>query len=78
MEFAADVIFLVLSSVNNDLHIYVLSAGVDCEVTYVGTTELKYVPCVSAMVTCAISFSNKETQIKDLDPQIPGTSKYLT
>ena len=38
MELAIDVIFLVLSSVNNDLCIYVLDTGVGCEIRYVATT----------------------------------------
>ena len=40
MEFANDVIFLVLLSVNNYLVIYVFARGVGCKITYVGCTEL--------------------------------------
>ena len=32
-----------------------------CEVTYVGPTELKNIPYISARVTCTINFSDKET-----------------
>ena len=38
MELVTEVIFLVLSSVNNDLSIYVFARDVDCEIRYVGTT----------------------------------------
>ena len=61
MEFATDVTFLVLSSVNNDLIIYVFATGVGCQTTNVGSTELSNVPYVSAMVTCMINFCDKET-----------------
>ena len=44
MELAADVIFQFFSSVNNDLFNYVFPAGVGCQMTYVGSTELKNVP----------------------------------
>ena len=57
MGLATDVIFLALSSVNNDLHIYVFATGVGCEVTYVGSTELNNVPYISAKVTYARSAS---------------------
>ena len=84
MEFAADVIFLVLSSVNNDLHIYVFATGVGCEITYVGSTELNNVPYSSAKVTCTINFSDKETWILRLNIWTISVSfplegsKYLT
>ena len=61
MEFATDAIFLVLSSVNNDLIIYVFATGVGCQITYVGSTELNNIPYISAKVTCTINFSDKET-----------------
>ena len=79
MEFAADVIFLVLSSVNNDLHIYVFATGVGCEITYVGSTELNNVPYSSAKVTCTINFSDKETWMLRLIWMISVLegSKYL-
>ena len=63
MGLATDMIFLVLSSVNNDLHIYVFVAGVNCEITYVGVTELNNFPYISAKLTCTFSFSDKETWI---------------
>ena len=61
MWLATDVIFLVLSSLNNDLDIYVFAAGVGCEATYVGSTEWNNVTYISAKVTCTIRFSDKET-----------------
>ena len=48
MELATDVIFQVFSSANNDFLIYVFAAGVVYEIRYVGTTELKNIPYVSA------------------------------
>ena len=51
IELVTGVIFVVLSSVNNDLSIYVLATGVCCEIRYVGTTELKNVPYISATAT---------------------------
>ena len=61
MELAADLIFLVLLSVNNDLSIYVFAAGVGGKIKYVGTTELKKITYISARTTCTITFSVKET-----------------
>ena len=81
MVLVTDVIFLVLSSVNNDLHIYVFATGVGCEVTYVGSTELNNVPYISAKVTWTISFSDKETwmlRLKIWMLKFLGVSKYLT
>ena len=54
MGLVTDVIFLVLSSVNNDLHIYVFFAGVGCEVPYIGSAELNNVPYISAKVYRAV------------------------
>ena len=56
MELATDVIFLVFSSADNDLYIYVFDTGVGCEIKYVGTTEMKDIPYISARATCAINF----------------------
>ena len=61
MELATDVNFLVLSTVNNDLSIYVFAKSVSSEIRYVGTTGLKNVPYISAKATCTITFSVKET-----------------
>ena len=61
MEFANDVIFLVLLSVNSYLVIYVFARRVGCKITYVGCTELNNVPYISAKVTCTINFSDRET-----------------
>ena len=44
------------------LFIYLSVGG---ESRYVGTTELKDIPNVSARVTCTISFSVKETGCSD-------------
>ena len=63
MELATDAIFLVLSSVNNGLFIYVFATSVGCEIIYVGTTELKNILYISARVTCTINASAKETWI---------------
>ena len=41
MELANDVIIVVLSSVNNDLFVYVLATGAGCEITCVGFTDEK-------------------------------------
>ena len=81
MQLATDVIFLVLSLVNNDVFIYVFATGVACEITYVGNTELNNVVYISAMVTCTISFSDKETwmlRVKIWTLSFLEGSKYLT
>ena len=61
MQLATNVTILILSSVNNDLFVYVLTTGVGCEITCVGITEMNHVPYISAKVTCTISFSDRET-----------------
>ena len=61
MELATDVIFLVLSPVNNDLLIHVFATGVGREITYVGNTVLNNVAYISVKVNCTINFSDKET-----------------
>ena len=63
MKLATHVIFLLLSSVNNDLYIYVFATGVGCKIRYVGTTEWKDIPYISARGTCTINFSVKETSL---------------
>ena len=65
MDLATDVILLVLSTVNNDLFLYVFTAGVECEIRYVGTTEMKNIPYISARVSCTINVSDKETWVSD-------------
>ena len=65
MDLATDVILLVLSTVNNDLFLDVLTAGVGYEIRYVGTTEMKNIPYISARVSCTINVSDKETWISD-------------
>ena len=61
MELATDVIFLVLSPVNNDLFIHVFATGVGRGITYVGNNELNNVAYISVKVNCTINFSDKET-----------------
>ena len=81
MGLATDVIFLALSSVNNDLHIYVFATGVGCEITYLGSTVMNNVPYISAKVTCTINFSDKETWVLRLKIwmlKFLWESKYLT
>ena len=60
-ELAIDVIFLVLSSVNNYLLIYVFARGVGCKIRYVAITELKIIPYISDRVAYTINFSVEET-----------------
>ena len=81
MELVTDAIFLFLSSVNNDLSIYVFAASVGHEIRYVGTTELKNIPYISARATYTISFSVKETSMLRLKMWVLSfleESKYLT
>ena len=61
IELAIDAIFLVLSSVNNDLFIYAFATFVGFEIIYVGATELKNIAYISGKVTCTINLSVKET-----------------
>ena len=63
MELVTDVVFLVLSSANNGLIIYVFASGVGCEVRYAGTTGLKNIPSLSGRATCTINVSDKETSM---------------
>ena len=60
MELVTDVVFLVLSSENNDLTIYVFATGVGCKIRSVGSTELKNVPYLSSRAACTINVSVKE------------------
>ena len=61
MELATDVIFLFLSSVNNDLPLYVFATGMGCEIRYVGYLYDQFQ-----------SQRNLDAQIKDLDAQFRG------
>ena len=75
MEFATDVIFLVLSSVNTDLIVYVFATGVGFDITYVVSTELNNVPYIT------INFSDKIACMFRLNIwmiSVLGGSKYLT
>ena len=63
MELVTDVVFLVLSSENNDLTIYVFATGVGCKIRSVGSTELKNVPYLSSRATCTVNVSVKENSI---------------
>ena len=67
MEFAAEVIYLVLSSVNNNLIIYAFAISVGCEITYVGSTEMNNSPYINAKVIYTINFNDKETWILTLN-----------
>ena len=81
IELATDVIFLVLSPVNDNLFIYVLATGVGCEITYVGNTELNNVAYINAKVTCTINFIEKKTlmlRVKIWTLNFLGGIKYLT
>ena len=81
MELVTDVVFLVVSSENNDLTIYVFATGVGCEIRYVGTTELKNIPYLSGRATCTINFSFKETlmlRVKIWMPSFLKKRKYKT
>ena len=73
MGLVTDVVLLVLTAVNSDLHNYVFATGVGCEVTDVGSTELNNVPYISAKVTCAISSSDKKPGCLD---QRSGCSNF--
>lgn len=85
MELTTDVIFLGLSSANNDLFIYVFATIMGCEIRYLATAELRNIQYIRARVTCTINFNVKETcqkildaQIKDMDFRFLEGSKYLT
>ena len=81
MELATDVVFLVLSSLDNDLFIYVFVTSVSCEIRYAGTVELKNIPYFSARVTCRINFRVKEIWVLRLKIWIFSFlegRKYLT
>ena len=55
MKLVPDVVFLALSSKNNDGTIYVFATGVGCKIRSVGSTELKNVPYLSSRATCTIN-----------------------
>ena len=81
MELVTDVVFLVLSSENNDLTIYVFAKGVGCKMRSAGSTELKNVPYLSGRATCTINFSVKETSMLRLKIWMLSfleETKYLT
>ena len=81
MELPIEVIFLVLSPVNNDLFIYVFATSVGFEIRYIGTTELINIPYISGSVTCTINFSFKETwmlRLKIWMLSLLEDIKYLT
>ena len=72
IQFATDVIFLVLSSANSDLIIYVFATGVGYEITYVGSNNVPHI---------TINFSDKETWMLRLNIWMISVlegSKYLT
>ena len=81
MKLVTDVVFLVLSSENNDLTIYVFATGVGCKIRSVGSTELKNVPYLSSRATCTINVSVKETSMLRLKIWMLSflkESKYIT
>ena len=63
MEVVTDVVFLVLSTENNDWTIYVFATDVGCKIRSAGSTELKNVPYLSSRATCSINVSVKETSM---------------
>ena len=81
MELVTDVVFLALSSENNDLTTYVFAIGVGCKMGLVGSTELKNVPYLSSRATYTINVSVKETSMLRLKIWMLSfleESKYLT
>ena len=81
MELVTDVVFLVLSSENNDLTIYVFATGVGCKIRSVGSTEFNNVPYLSSRATCTINVSVKETSMLRLKIwmiSLLKESKYIT
>ena len=81
MELLTDVVFLVLSSENNDLIISVFATGVGCKIRSAGSTELKNVPYLSSRAACTINISVKETSMLRLKVWMLSflkESKYIT
>ena len=81
MELVTDVVFLVLSSENDDLTTYAFATAVGCKIGFVGSTELKNVPYLSSRATCTINVSVKETSMLRLKIWMLSfleESKYLT
>ena len=81
MESTPYLIFLVPSSINNYLFIYVFARGVDREIRYVVTTKMKNIPYISARVTGTINLSIEETWMLTLNMRMLSVlegSKYLT
>ena len=81
MESTPYLIFLVPSSINNYLFIYVFARDVDREIRYVVTTELKNIPYISARVTGTINLSVEETWMLTLNMRMLSVlegRKYLT
>ena len=81
MELVTDVVFLVLSSENDDLTTYAFATAVGCKIGLVGSTELKNVPYLSSRATCTINVSVKETSMLRLKIWMLSflkESKYIT
>ena len=81
MELVSYVVFLVLSSENNDLTIYVFATGVGCKIRSVDCTEMKNVLYLSSTAVCTINFSVRETSMLRLKIWMLSfleESKYLT
>ena len=75
-----DVVFLVLSSENNDLNIYGFATGLGCKIRSVISTELENVPYLSSTATCTINVSVKEASMLRLKIwmlSLLEESKYL-
>ena len=55
MKLTADIIFLFLSSVSDDLFIYLfiylfIVIGMGCEIKYISTNESTNIPCISVQL----------------------------
>ena len=62
-ELTTEVIFLVLSSLDDDL----FATDVGCEIKYIDTTELTNIPYISARATCTINFFVKKSWMLGLN-----------
>ena len=65
MKLVTDVVFLVLSSENNDWTIYVFATGVDCKIRSVGSTELKNVLYLSSRLPIQSTSVSKKLPCSD-------------
>ena len=65
MELLTDLLFLVLSSANNDLSTYVFATGVGCEIRYVGTTKLKNIAFIVLGLSVQSTSVSKKPRCSD-------------